>query len=120
MMAADIAVARRPFVCAWEPIFEDFEARAGLAPQHPELSDDRSWIDSELYLHPVVRRLKGSNLENERTADNVNEELRRGLDVGHGKPNMIGTSQAGQAPVHRLDAGSLIMVISRNFCSSKT
>jgi len=119
VMSAHIAVAWRCRTCALKFVLEYLEARASLAPKHAKLSDDCAGIDAKVHLHPVVSRLERSDFEYERTANHIDEEPRRRLDVGHGEPHMIRARQSWQAAAHRFDTGSQIMVISRSFCSSK-
>lgn len=84
------------------------------------VTDDRPGIDTKLHLHPIVIRLGRPDFEHERAANHIDEEPRRGLDVGHGEPHRVRARQPRQTATHRFDAGSQIMVISRSFCSSNT
>jgi hypothetical protein len=64
-----------------------------FASEETYLLHDGAWVHVEMFRHPVVVTLEWAEVVNKFAADDVPEEDRRFLYIGHGEANMVRTSQ---------------------------
>src|SRR5262249_53557449 len=97
MMTADVAVARLLPVLVGRFVFEYLEIRSMAAAQEGELPHHGARMDAEMLRHPLVLGLKRAEVVEFLAADDVDEEVDRLGQVGHGEADMVGAAQPGHA-----------------------
>ena len=68
-----------------------------FASEETYLLHDGARVHVEMFRHPVVVTLEWAKVINQFAADDVSEEDRRFLYIGHGEANVVRTPQTGDS-----------------------
>jgi hypothetical protein len=100
VVTADIAVAWFTKALAFHRELENLEIGTVPATQQAKVSDDRAIGYVQLPTHPVsVCILDSAKRVDKLTANDFDEKPCRFLDIRHRKPDVVGSSQPGYAPL---------------------